>query len=365
MLHKLTNHSAWARLREWTHLHRKATAVYIAAAVGILIAAGLVVFAVFFQKPEPAPTQAVTTKKQAPPPPKFYSPLSGKLVADEAATKMPVTAIMLENSPDARPQSGLKDSGVVFEAIAEGGITRFLALYQQEKPQLIGPVRSVRLYYVQWANPFNASIAHIGGSLFALNEVRNGKYRDIDQFFNAGTYWRARDRYAPHNVYTSFEKLDALNAAKGYTSSTFTGFTRKDAAPSQAPNASTVNVTISAPAFNSSYIYDPPSNTYHRSQAGAPHTDREAGQIAPSTVVVMNVEMKRIMEDGYREQVTTVGSGSAHIFQDGVVTVGKWHKPSPEAQITFTTPEGKDIPLIRGQTWITAIPNGTGKVTWQ
>lgn len=359
-----TKLSLWHRLEGWMRHHH--ILVYVLAGVGVLIAASLIVFSILYEKPHKTQLdKPAAVKKDTPPPTKFYSPLSGVEVPSEAHTKAAVTGIMLENSPDARPQSGLKEAGVVFEAIAEGGITRFLALYQHEKPQLIGPVRSVRLYYVNWAAPFNASIAHIGGSAFALKEVRNGNYRDIDQFFNANTYWRASDRYAPHNVYTSFARLDALNASKGYTSSSFTGFSRKDGTPSKTPNATKASVVISGPLYNSSYVYDPASNSYLRSQAGAPHTDRERGQLSPTTVVVMNVEMTRIFEDGYREQITTTGSGKATIFQDGIVTIGTWNKPTPGSQISFKTPDGKDIPLNRGQTWITAIPNGKGSVTWQ
>jgi hypothetical protein len=135
---------------------------------------------------EPSKPNQVSTEPAAEPP-KFYSNLTGNLVESDAVSKQAVTGIMMENSPDARPQSGLKDSGVVFEAIAEGGITRFLVLYQEQKPQLIGPVRSVRMYYVDWVAGFNASVAHVGGSAAALSEVRNGNYRDIDQFFNAST----------------------------------------------------------------------------------------------------------------------------------------------------------------------------------
>lgn len=356
--------SFWQRFKGWVRTHP--AFVYASAGVGVIAAASLIAFSVLYQPPEKTTSKAAPIATKQPAAPKIYSPLTGKEVADQAATQLPATAIMLENSPDARPQSGLKDAGVVFEAIAEGGITRFLAVYQQEKPQLIGPVRSVRLYYVQWAAPFEASIAHVGGSLFALQEVRNGNYRDIDQFFNGGSYWRATDRAAPHNVYTSFERLDALNSKKGYTSSPkLAGFSRKDGSPSKTPTASQINVTISDPTYNSSYSYDPASNTYLRSQAGAPHTDREKGQIAPTTVVVMNVDMKLVMEDGYREQITAVGSGKATIFQDGTVTVGTWNKPSVTGQITFTSADGKTIPLNRGQTWISAVPNGTGGVSWQ
>jgi hypothetical protein len=270
---------------------------------------------------------------------------------------------MIENSPDARPQSGIKDSGVVFEAIAEGGITRFLLLYQQEKPALVGPVRSVRAYFVDWLAPFNASVAHVGGSLYALQEVRNGNYRDIDQFFNSDSYYRATDRYAPHNVYTSFDRLDALNQSKGYTSSKFTGFTRTDSVAVAVPAATAITVTISSALYNSGYIYNAKTNTYDRSMGGVAHMDRESGQVSPRVVVVMQIPERTVLEDGYREQIDTIGSGKATIFQDGTVKEVTWEKTSKIDQITFSDAAGKDIPLARGQTWLTSIPENGG-VTW-
>jgi hypothetical protein len=222
------------------------------------------------------------------------------------------------------------------------------------------------MYYVDWVAAFNASVAHVGGSAAALAEVRNGNYRDIDQFFNAGTYWRATDRYAPHNVYTSFEKIDALNVSKGYTTSEFTGFARKDSTASQAPTATSINVTISGPLYNSAYTYKPETNTYDRSQAGAAHLDREGGQISPRVVVVLKTQETTVLEDGYRESIAVVGSGNAVIFQDGVAQEVTWNKPSRAEQITFTDAEGKPVALARGQTWITAVPeNKGGNVIWQ
>jgi hypothetical protein len=337
---------------------------YIIAGISLIMIASAIAFVVLHQKPAEVAKKAPV--KVAPAPEKkYYSLLTGEVVANEAATKQPVTAIMIENSPDARPQSGLKQAGVVYEAVAEGGITRFLTLHQQDKPQLIGPVRSVRMYYVDWLAPYNASIAHVGGSAAALAEIRNGSYRDIDQFFNAGTYWRATDRYAPHNVYTSFEKLDALNQAKGYTESTFTGFSRTDGKPSETPNATSVSIDISGPLYNSSYIYDKATNTYARSQAGGAHLDREDGQITPSVVIALKVDMTLVMEDGYRESIATTGSGEAVIFQNGTAQTVTWHKADRATQLSFTDSAGKDVPLNRGQTWISAVPNGNGSVSWQ
>lgn len=332
----------------------------------LLIASG-VTFALLYQKPvESTPEPVVTKPTPKPEPVKYYSLLTGEEIATESAQTAPVTAIMIENSPDARPQSGIKDAGVIYEAIAEGGITRFLALYQNKKPTLVGPVRSVRMYYVDWLAPYNASVAHVGGSLNALSEVRNGNYRDIDQFFNAGTYWRASDRYAPHNVYTSFENLDALNNAKGYTESKFTSFPRTDGKPAEAPTASSISINFSSSLYNTTYTYDKENNRYLRSLGSVPHNDREAGQITPSVVIALRVNMDLVMEDGYREQINTTGNGSAVLFQNGTAEEVTWHKADRASPLRLTDSEGKDLSLVRGQTWIAAIPtSGGGGVSWQ
>ncbi len=350
----------------WFKQHKKLTILF--SILAVLLIAGGTVTALYFLNHKSGEPVKVAEKPKAEPKPEpihYYSTLTGNEVKDQAATTQPVTAIMIENSPDARPQSGLKNSGVVFEAIAEGGITRFLALYQEQKPQLVGPVRSVRMYYVDWLAAFNASVAHVGGSAAALAEVRNGNYRDIDQFFNAAYYWRATDRYAPHNVYTSFAKLDELNAKKGYTSSQFSGFARKDSTASKAPNATSIDVTISSALYNSHYAYNATTNTYDRSQAGAPHLDREEGQISPRVVIAMKVNETTVMEDGWRQSIEAIGSGTAYIFQDGTVQEVTWKKADKASQITFTDADGKTVPLARGQTWIAAVPNGDGGVSWQ
>lgn len=332
-----------------------------------MAAATIMATVLLFQAPKQTAAPVVAaTPKPTPKPVLYYSPLTGTQVPDQASTQQAVTGIMIENSPDARPQSGLKQAGIVYEAIAEGGITRFLALYQEAKPQLIGPVRSVRLYYVDWLAPFQASVAHVGGSKFALDEVRNGKYRDIDQFFNGAYYWRATDRYAPHNVYTSFEKLDALNLKKGYTASTFTAWPRTDGKAAATPTAASIDVKISSALYNSHYDYDATTNTYKRFEGGQAHNDREAGQLTPSVVVVLDTTMTTVFEDGYREQITTTGSGRARVFQNGTVLDATWSKADRGSQIKFTDAAGAEVQFNRGQTWITAVPaNQGGGVTWK
>lgn len=335
-------------------------------ALGLMGVSGIGLAAWMYYQPVPQPLsyQKPAPKPQPKPAPKFYSPLTGQEVPDEAATKRQVTAIMLENSPSARPQSGLKDAGIVYEAVAEGGITRFLALYQESQPGLIGPVRSLRPYFVEWLAPYDASVAHVGGSKKALDEVRNGSYKDIDQFFNSRSYWRATDRYAPHNVYTSFERLNALNQAKGFTSSNFTGFERKPDQPSPQPNASNITVPISSDLYNSNYAYDAASNSYRRAQGGQPHLDREAGQISPKVVVVMRVQTQRGFEDGWREQMATTGNGDAFVFQDGTVMAATWSKAAAKEPLKLSAADGTPLKLNVGQTWLTAVSTSRTP-TWQ
>jgi hypothetical protein len=359
---KLGLHSKWTRIHQLLRDNRGLR--YFVIALGAIITVGIGLLVWLWTMPEPVavPQQLIPKKKVAP---KFYSPLTGIEVADEAATKRRVTAIMLENSPDSRPQSGLKDAGVVFEAVAEGGITRFIAMYQESQPGLIGPVRSVRPYYVEWAAGFDPAVAHIGGSKRALDMIRSGKYGvDLDQFFNAATYWRATDRYAPHNVYTNFERLNALEDKKDKRESAFKFSPRVDEKKSAEPNAKTINMAVSSGSYMVDYDYDAASNSYVRKQGGANHTDREAGQIQPKVVIAIRVKMTLGFEDGYREQIETGGSGQAYIFQNGTVTEGTWSKENPQSQLKFTDGSGAEIKLARGQTWITAVPSDRN-ISWQ
>jgi hypothetical protein len=269
---------------------------------------------------------------------------------------------MIENSIDARPQSGLGEAGVVFEAVAEGGVTRFLALFQDTAPDNVGPIRSARPYYVSWDMGFDAAYAHVGGSPDGLADITSWGTKDMNQFYNSGSYHRTSDRVAPHNVYTSISTLNQLEAAKGFTSS-YTGFTRaKKDAPVAAPNATSIDFHLSGFTYDPHYDYVAASNSYNRSEAGAAHVDANTGnQISPKVVIAMEVSLAQGALDSsgaYYSDYTTVGSGTAYIFQNGTEITGTWSKASNNAQITFTDAAGQPIPLNPGQTWISAVTAG-------
>jgi hypothetical protein len=272
---------------------------------------------------------------------------------------------MIENSPDARPQSGLDQAGVVYEAIAEAGITRFLALFQESSPAVLGPVRSSRPYYLDWAMAFDASYAHVGGSPDALQRIKDIGVKDLDQFYNPGPYHRISSRFAPHNMYTSLAGLRDLSNSKGYTKSTFTPFPRKEKEePSKSPTAKSINFGVSGADYNVHYDYDPASNTYKRSEGGEVHVDNETkAQLSPKVVIALAMPYS-LMADGYHSDYQTTGSGNMLVFQDGNVYPGTWSKAGPKDQFVFTGQDNKPLALNPGQTWISVLSD-ISKATYQ
>ena len=347
-----------ARINAWLKKHWIPVLI---ALVVIMIAIGSFLAYSFQQLQFDNTTTSTPKKKESK---KFYSKLTGVEV-EESDTKRPVTAVMIENSPEARPQSGLKEAGVVFESVAEGGITRFLVVYQEGKPAVIGPVRSVRPQFASWAAAFDAGLAHVGGSDIPLKKLRSGQIKDLDQFFNANAYTRVSNRAAPHNVYTSDDKLQALNKSKKYNDSSFNAWKRKTKeTPSQTPTAKTITVPVSSGVFAVNYTWDQASNSYLRSEGGAPHNDREKGQLSPKVVIAIEVPHDKIRDSNNYSYPDVIGSGKAWVFQDGTASEITWSKAGDKDQIEFKDAAGKPVELEAGQTWITAIKPGTVP-SWQ
>lgn len=279
------------------------------------------------------------------------SPLTGLEISPDLA-KRTVIAVQIENSPDARPQSGLSQAGVVFEAIAEAGITRFSAYYLDEQPKKLGPIRSLRPYYIDWAMGFDAVIVNTGMSDGAQRAVNRYDVKSMSDVF-----YRASDRFAPHNAYSSYK--DLFNAAKnrGFNTSEYTPLARKDPSPLETPKAATINVNISSSLYNVVWNYDADCNCYHRSMGGAKHIDRENGkQISPDVVIVLKMGHSILDPTDGNLKLETIGKGQGWVFQDGGVSKVTWRKSSRDKQLTFTDANGDEVKLNPGKTWFTAIP---------
>lgn len=339
----------------------------IIAGVGILVlATGGAIGYKLTHKPKPAPVVAKPAAQPPPPPPKTTkpSPLSGAEVPIADADK-PVVAVVIENQTDARPQSGLQSAGVVYEALAEGGITRFLAFFLENKPPQYGPVRSIRTYFVSWGLEFNAPVAHAGGNVDALDLINPLHLKDLNQFSYGNYFYRANDRYAPHNLYTDAAKLDALLSLLGYTQpATFTPSPRKADSPEAAPSHPTIGLNYSYNGYQVEYHYEAASNSYLRFLAGAPHIDRNTNQqIKVKNVVVEYMPtaygLTRIGEQTVRMGASgmPIGSGKAVVFRDGGAVEGTWNKADNTSRTKLLDVSGNDIPLDVGNTWYSIMPN--------
>jgi len=305
-------------------------------------------------KPAPAVIEAELPEKTytKPKPTTEPSKLTGIEIPIKT-NKRPVTSIQIENSPDARPQSGLIDAGVVFEAIAEGGITRFNASFLEAKPNYIGPIRSARPYYVDMAAAFDPVFVHAGGSEAGLRRISQLGLQDLDHGANADAFRRVSDRYAPHNLYSSTDALDAVIKSRKYKQGDVKGFLRKDEEKNKAVKAGNISMQISGYLYDVSYKYDAKSNTYKRTMGGQPHTDLKSGkQLAPKVVIAMITDYSI---NGIYSVYRTSGTGEVTIFQDGQITKGTWTKKNATSQLVFRNAKKKVIAINKGQTWITLL----------
>lgn len=286
--------------------------------------------------------------------------LDGALALPEEKSARPVAA-MIDNMVLGRPASGISKAFLVYEAIAEAGITRFLAFFDQEEEIAeIGPVRSARPYYIEWAEELSPAYAHCGGSPQALAGLKRGDYDvvDTDQFRNGSLFWRDYSRYAPHNLYASIENLKSKipGDLADFAPWKYKGDLEQKQRPSAEEGISPV-VGFSTESHKVRWKYDPYGNDYMRYQAGRPHKEKDGSQIRAKNVIVQYVSM-RVIDSYGRLSLDTVGEGRAVVFRDGMAVEGTWEKAVKGERTRFYDAEENEVELNRGTTWIEAVPEG-------
>ncbi len=292
-------------------------------------------------------------------------------------------AVMVENHTEARPQSGLSTADIIYEAIAEGGITRFMAVFYCNLADIqVGPVRSARTYFLDW-NEYDALYAHVGGAntpgpADALSQIIRYGVKDLNQFsIGFPVFWRDYQRLGrpvatEHTMYSTTQKLWEVGAKRGFTATDSAGVSWDDNFVSwkfkEDKGGSTtakiaVNFWESQPGYQVEWNYDAVTNSYKRKNGGESHIDlNNKGQL-DAKVVVVQFQKESHANDGYPGNVHllygTVGSGKALIFQDGGAVEGKWIKPKRTARTKYVDGNGKEIEFNRGQIWIQTVPEGS------
>lgn len=324
-------------------------------------------------------------------------PLNGKLFTQTeraAWEKRRPLAVMIENSPDARPQSGLYHADIVFEAIAEGGVTRFMPIYYcgaQAQDILLAPIRSARTYYIDWASGFNRPMyVHVGGAntpgpADALGQIGDYGWQlqnDINGLFTVAYPYFVRNENrlgktvdTEHTVETSTEYLweiatkrkwtnmsperkvgrtvvAAADWKDGYKPWTF----EKEKGKTGTINSISYEFWSGYDQYAVQWTYDPTSDMYKRNMAGEAHIDHNnQKQIMASNVIVLLTTEKGPIDEKKHMLYTTTGTGDALLFMHGDLVKGRWTKKDRESELRFTDTKGTDIPLARGLTWISVM----------
>jgi hypothetical protein len=281
-----------------------------------------------------------------------------------------VVAVMVDDQAGARPQSGFADAGIVWQAPAEGGIPRYMMLFQDGDPPAVGPVRSARYYFIAWASEWNAVYVHVGGSPQALATLhsaqgRGGLVYDADEFRYGGTYlWRISQRKKPHNVYTDGPHLRSLTKKVGAAAVAGQAPHWRFGPPAglvDRPTGGTIVVPYLANRIT--YRYDRASNTYLRGVTGATEqVDAGTGtRVAPTNVVIMAVKFAPLNDGStkHRLEAQLTGTGTAWIATNGHTVKGTWRKKSTTAPVLLYGPDGKQVTLTAGQTFVQVVPVGT------
>lgn len=264
-------------------------------------------------------------------------------------------AVMIENSPAARPQSGLIHADVVYEMYVEGKITRFMAIFNDKDSAVTGPVRSVRHYYLDIVREWDALLIHYGGSSFAQDIYKkDNSIKRIDGMYDTEYYWRDKSRKAPHNAYVNTaecrKEIDTKQDERGFLFAENIPV-GQDYSKIVIPYHSGHTVT--------SYVFDASKGVHRRFINGNPHVDRETGQqIEVKNVIIQYAKHRPLNTPGGHIDIKLVSSGPAEYFINGNHFKGSWKKESKSHKTVFYDEKGQEVMLMPGNTWIQVVPVG-------
>lgn len=258
------------------------------------------------------------------------------------------------NNPDGRPQSGLHAAGLVYEVMAEGGITRFLAVFSSGPVEKIGPIRSVRPYLAEIARAYDAPLAHSGASADGYAAMDRLGIKSLDEIRKAGAaYWRSRDRTPPNNLYTSTDRI--LSAAMDRE----WGLRRPIPLPVGAVEGGEPSggVTLTY-ADNRWYRYVTEyrweSGRYRKLVNGDPFTMEDGEPIAADNVIVLITDVVPTGDALEHVTVRVRGEGDALFFTGGEVYRGRWRKAAPESPFEYLQ-DGRLMLFAPGVTWVNVV----------
>jgi len=274
-------------------------------------------------------------------------------------------AVMIDNSPEARPHhAGMSEAAVVYEALVEGGATRFMALFSGAPDvERVGPIRSARPYFVETVAGWSGFYWHGGGSPEGLALIPKTDITDLNEISGLGVlyFWRDNDISRPHNLFTSgnlmslgLDDFDLTSLPEEKLQWQWNLDPEIDGDP-----AKHIYIDFSEGVlFDASFDYDPDTKTYMRSMGGMVHNDANTGeQLAPRSIIVQHVPAEGYYPSGYgRIIIDMAGEGDATLFANGVARDIRWKKKDVNSQTEWLDSEGSSVVLPIGQVWVDILP---------
>lgn len=273
------------------------------------------------------------------------------------ADNTPFMAI-IENSENARPQSGLSSADILYETLAEGGITRFFALYQQEYPDDIGPIRSIRPYFINIAREYNVPFIHCGGSQDALDEISSdSSLMSLNEIKQGSYFWRDNKRIAPHNLYTSSKNIlkyiDDNNLKFEYKKNLYFN----DDYYKNIPNSvSVINITYNS-SYKTSYKYS--NDVFTKYINNEKQIDTSNNKDLTFSNIIIQKTAINITDSKLHLDIKLIGSGEGYIISQGKYIKVTWKRDSENSKTTFYDSNNNEIPLSSGKTMWNIVDNST------
>lgn len=289
----------------------------------------------------------------------YYTPLTHEERDNEDQAKKKIFAVMLDNHDDARPQAQISKADIIYEYRVEGEFTRYMALFQSNFPENVGPVRSARPYFVQTAKEYNAIYAHWGGSVAGLEEVKKRNVVDLDGIALEGIVFHRNKnvgKRAPHNGYISLPELENYLVEKGVDVNDNTAslnFYDKEA------NIEGLDVGEITLNFNNRYktnfIYDEATGKYKYIRQGQPVIDEATGQEFDTDNLVVLFQKGVVAGPKGTLKMANIGTGTGLLLQKGKLAPITWEKANEDARTILKYPDETEVKFYPGRTFFSIV----------
>jgi len=287
----------------------------------------------------------------------YFNKLTGLGVDLKEGETSQVVVAMIDNHPNARPQSGMSEAKIIYEVPAEGNITRYMAIFDSNQTvDLVGPIRSARPYFLDFSNEYGEVLyMHVGGSPEALTELKIAKHFDINQFYWGNNFWRDWERDAPHNVYTSSTNWQEIIEDKGYKNKEdWKGWKFDEQInATNTEKIKQINIVYSS-YYEVSWKFNEFTNRFDYMHNGELYEDLIQNNLSVDNVLLQYVQTE--ITDSYgRLDMKTIGSGEARFLIAGKMIRGRWKKEDKNARTRFFDESDVEISLIPGKTWVQVV----------